>query len=1025
MPSNVHRFDDFELDEGLYQLRRRGTVVRIEPKAFDLLKYLLERRDRVVPKHELLEALWPGAQGDSVLPRYVADARKALGDNASAQRIIKTVHGRGYRFVCPVEHIAASLEPAVADDSPFVGRDDAMGSLGSALDDAFEGLGRLVLLVGEPGIGKTRTASELALRAHARGAIVLTGRCHEGEGAPSLWPWVQILRSASEASELRHRASEDGIAELVPELSKERPELRAELRPLGPAEARFRLFDTITRFFARATRERTVVLLIDDLHWADKSSLILLRFVARELADMHLLVLGTYRDVELGRQHPLSEILGELARERSYARFALKGLGERDVADYVDAISKKGARPDLATAVHRMTEGNPFFMEEVVRLLVHEGKLESRVAAAELALPEGVREALGRRLNGLSDECNQVLAVASVIGRYFSPGVLERVLEMPSERMLELLDEAARHRVVVEPRGATGGYSFSHALIRETLYEELSIVRRVGLHRRIGEVLEHAHASNLGPHLAEVAHHFFQAAPGGDVKKAVLFGIRAAQRASDLLSYEEAAQHYGRVVEAMELEAVDGDTRCDVLLNLGRAQSNAGERRAARETFARVAELARELVLPERLAKAALLFGGPLDYFGMPNDDSLYELLEEARKALGDDGDPGLRAGVLSRLASMPPYSESLDSRTKLSRQAVELARVSTDPEMLSRALGARYWARLGPDHVKERLETGAELLSLSTSARDPSYAALGHEYRFGEHMTLGDVSAADRELIALEAISQKLRRAAELWVVKWFGASRALSDGLLDQAEKMMQEAFELGNQAQHPGAVVVLGGQMLWLAHDRGHSEVFAEGLDVFEEKYPWARRIRPIARAFGHAESGRLAEARVELDAVGALREIPRDEHWLTSLSMLAVACSALEDVPRCSELYDLLTPYAGLATVHGLLRVHSGPVAYYLGLLAWTLRHRGEEARRFEEALDLLEQAREMNDKMGARPHLARGLLQRARVLVEHGDRDDLPRAREAVVRALELATEIGMNAVRASAAQLLDHVERVR
>ena len=402
----------------------------------------------------------------------------------------------------------------------FVGRDKEMDELRAGLEDALSGRGRLMMLVGEPGIGKTRTSEEFATYARLRNAQVVWGRCYEGEGAPAYWPWVQAIRSYVHEREPQQLMSEMGpgaadIAQVVSEVKERLPGLPVPPN-LEPEQARFRLFDSITTFLKNASGQKPMVLVLDDLHWGDKPSLLLLQFLARELRGSRLLVLGTYRDVELRRQHPLSQTLGELGREGLSHRIILRGLSENDVARFVEITS--GAKPPLALvdAVYRETEGNPFFVNEVVRLLVADGRLDKpeSVTSWSVTIPQGVREVVGRRLDHLSDECNRVLTIGSVIGREFDLKTVEKVLSqaeegrMTGDRLIEVLEEAVAARVITEVPNRLDWYSFAHALIRETLYEELSTARRVRLHRQIGEVLE----SDVDAHLSPPP---LCAAPGG------------------------------------------------------------------------------------------------------------------------------------------------------------------------------------------------------------------------------------------------------------------------------------------------------------------------------------------------------------------------------------------------------------------------------------------------------------------------------------------------------------------------------
>ena len=1010
----IFAFGDFELDESLYQLRRRGEVVRLEPKVFDVLAYLVRQRDRVVAKDELLARLWPGEfVSETVLPRCITAARKAVGDNPAGQKVIQTVHGRGYRFVASV---ADDVKRVRADDGAgaerptgaFVGREQAMAELCAALEDALEGRGRLVFLVGEPGIGKTRTAEELGAIARQRGARVYGGRCYEDDGSPAFWPWVQVLRGCVRDVEPRQLASELGaaavdVAELVPELRQSLPHLPAP-PALPPEQARFRLFDGVTRFLGAVARARPLVVVLDDLHWADKASLLLLQFLAREIRDAHVLLVGTYRDVELRRQHPLAQVLGDLAREPLCSRTLLRGLGETDVERYVAAILGSKPSAGMVAEVHRMTEGNPFFVGEVVRLLLAEGRLAHGASLRGL-LPQGVREAIGRRLNALSEECNRVLTLAAVIGREFDLTVLERVAELPRERLLELLDEATGTRILAEPAGAGGRYSFSHTLIRETLYEELTMPLRVRWHRRVGTTLEELHRTNLEPRLPELAHHFFQAAPGGEAEKAIDFATRAAERALRLAAYEEAAAHYERALQAFELNPGDDAVRCGLLLALGDAQSASGERDKSRATFQRAATLARGLGRPADFARAALGFGGRGE-MGMPRDDALLALLDEALRMLGD-GEPALRVRLLARLVGTAPYCDSLETRRTLSQQAVALAQQTGERDTMLVALAARAWALLGPDHVEERLRVATELLRIAEESGDRPMVLYGHEFRMGVFLALGDIPAADREIDAAARVAEETHLPVYSWFATWWRASRALCDGRFDEAERLREEALAIGQRIQHPGAMAIAQGQVLWLGVERGRAfEVFEEGFQFLLDYYPPAMTALRAGEAAYRAEAGEMDEARRCFETLAAhdFADIPRDEHWLVTLTTLALACAPLRDARRAAILYGQLRPFAQRNVVHDLLRTYSGSVSMPLGLLAEAMGNLDAAVRHFEDAL-------KMNTRIGGRPFLARTQYEYARMLLARGRAADRRRAAALLDESLACCRELGLGESR--------------
>jgi predicted ATPase len=396
--------------------------------------------------------------------------------------------------------------------TPFVGREAELAALAVDLDAAAGGRGGVVLLAGEPGVGKTRLAEELAAHATTQGAVVLWGRCWEGEGAPAFWPWVQIVRAYVEAVDpavLRQDmgAGAADIAQVVPAVHDRLPDLPTP-PPVEPEAARFRLFDSLAGFLRAAAARRPLLLVLDDLHWADAPSLALLRFLGRELEGAGLLVVGIYRHTEVDRGHPLLATLADLTRGQHHRRLRLGGLDQREVASFVALVTGVEPSSELASAVHRQTDGNPFFVTEVVRLLASQDRLdhaETDLPALAAGLPEGVRAVVAERLGRLSDGCQGVLEVAAVLGRDFQLPALEPATGLDPARLLELLEEAETARVVAAVPGGLGRWRFAHALVREVLYEGLPAARRIRLHGRVGEALEAVYEADPGPHLADGA----------------------------------------------------------------------------------------------------------------------------------------------------------------------------------------------------------------------------------------------------------------------------------------------------------------------------------------------------------------------------------------------------------------------------------------------------------------------------------------------------------------------------------------
>jgi DNA-binding CsgD family transcriptional regulator len=463
---------------------------------------------------------------------------------------------------------------------PFVGRQEEFQRLRDAFDDARAGRGGLVMITGEPGIGKTRLARELESYAAEHGARVIWGRAHEAGGAPAYWPWVQALRQLAETADgeelrgwLGGGASE--VARIVPDLRERLPDLPAPEPIVDPQSAQFRLFDATTSFIQNAASMTPLVVVLDDLHWADRSTLLLLEHAALELPRANLLLVGTYRDVELGRQHPLEEALAGIGRAERFQTIDLRGLSEEDVAAYVRATTGVEPSAEAMRSVYRETEGNAFFLQEVVAQMAREGTLES----GEVSVPPSVRAAIGRRLSVLSEECNELLRTAAVVGREFSEALLARLSDAGGDQLPELLETALGGGVVQET-GRPGECRFAHALIQETLLEEVRASQRVRLHGRIARALEELHGDRAVDQAAELAHHFAESAvlDRTHATKALGYSQAAGQQAERETAWEEAAAHYRRAV-ALVRDAGDelAEPEPQLLTALGRCYRNAAQ----------------------------------------------------------------------------------------------------------------------------------------------------------------------------------------------------------------------------------------------------------------------------------------------------------------------------------------------------------------------------------------------------------------------------------------------------------------
>ncbi len=888
----------------------------------------------------------------------------------------------------------------------LVGRERELTELRHGLAGALRGRGGLFMVAGDPGVGKTALADEIGAEAVAAGALVLWGRAWEGGGAPAYWPWLRIMRRLAAERDMAPAIDVLGpeagerlgrlMPELVPARAGARPAARAAPDPVDPEAARFQIFDAVTSLLRSAAAERPLVLILDDLHGADHPSLLLLGFLAVHLRESPILVIGTYREAEARLDLQLAGTLGDIIRHGQ--RLPLRGLRERDVAEVVERVAGRRPPERVVRAIHHATEGNPFFVDEVVRLLSAEGRLDSEAQVAGLRIPDGVRETIRHRLAPLPDRARILLLTAAIIGREFRLDTLQRVCELDPDELDAALGEAVDYGVIVEQPPAIGAYAFSHGLIREALYDDLGPQRRGLLHRAVGLALEDLYAADPEPHLAELAHHFFVAATAGELTRAIDYSVRAGRRAMALAAYEEASAHYERALQAFGLqERADVPRRCDLLLALATAQSRAGDTRAARETFLRAAGLARSLDSPERLARAAIGYGAGMGgfEFGVVND-TLIGLLGEAREALGPDDDP-LLARVLGRMAAELYYSHRSEERTRLAEDAVAMARRLGDRATIASALSARFLTLWEPESTERRLEIATDVVALGEEARNRALVLRGHVWRIVSLMELGDWVGVDIELSVHARLAAELRDPMHLWQVPLYAANRAMLEGRLDAAERLAGEAFEVG-RATHPhNAAQLYAVQLFVLRAQQGRVGEVQQSLEEFARRYP-AVAVWRAAATFASAVLSPTDAVRRAFEALcaGDLADVQRDREWLTTIALLIATAARLGDARRSAQLGALIAPHAERTVVSGRGSTCLGPASLYVAIAAAAAGDREQAVASYEAALALAR-------RWGAEPLVAAIRLGLAAVL---GD-EDLVRARELRAQGLEAARRLGL------------------
>jgi class 3 adenylate cyclase/tetratricopeptide (TPR) repeat protein len=925
-----------------------------------------------------------------------------------------------------------SLPPALARSAAgfFVGRDAEVELLGSAWKQATEGSLRIVMVAGEPGIGKTRLAAQLAGQVVEDKGTVWYGRCDEDLGVP-YQPFAEALRpyvAACPLDELAaHVAAHEGeLGRLIPELARRLPEVPPPLQA-EPEVERFRLFEAVGGWLADVASRDPVLLVLDDLHWAAKPTLLLLRHLVAHCESAPALIVGTFRNTEMGRTHPLADTLADLRRLEGVERLTLAGLDPDGVTAFVEATAGQTLEEPgqaLARALHAETEGNPFFVGQMLRHLaetgaisIHDGQWAYDAGLHQHSIPEGAREVIGRRLSRLTETTDRVLQVSSVIGRDFDVDVLTRASGVHEDDVLTSLDEATAARLITEVPDTPDGYTFVHALVRETLYEEVGKSRRVRLHRRVGEVLEDLRAADLGPYFAQLAHHFGQAAERGGIAKAIGYARQAAERATAVLAYEEAAGHYERALALLEREGSPGEaTRGELLVALGQARYGAGEPVQARATCAEAAAIASRQRLPELLARAALAYNdatfAAFVYFDQPAVEAAGRLLRQALDALGD-GETALHALLLAQLSRTLGATATTDEKVLWTTRAREIATDLGDRALLANALDALNWTRDGPAHVKDNLDTARQIVALAHEIGDRPREYWGRIQLGNSLLELGDIAAVDQETSALEQLGAELCSPQYHYFPVLRRAMRALLDGRLEESERLAFEAFAIGQQMHsEEQALGILGAQLFTIRRYQGRLGELEDAVRAEVDRLPLNPAWR-CALCTVLCSQERTPEAREAFEQVAThdFTDLPHDHLYLMCLFQLTETCVYLGDQRRAALLYDLLAPYAHLNIMIKPGVIVVGSVAHCLGQLAATV-HRWEEAETHFEA------AIAFNTGMGAHPATASTQVAYARMLLERHAPGDAERADTLLSVAAATADALGIVSLKADTQALL-------
>jgi tetratricopeptide (TPR) repeat protein/predicted Ser/Thr protein kinase len=782
----------------------------------------------------------------------------------------QSLHGVG---AIDASRIAIAPPPAFAapagSQTALVGRDAELGAMRASWERACAGRRQLVLVGGEPGIGKTRIVGEFA-RSIATSGITLLGRSDQ-EALVPYQPFVEALEWYARECPLglleAQLADVDGVRELahlVPALRR-RTALPAEQIESNPEGQRYRLFEAAAALLSNIAHSRPLLIVLEDLHWADRPTLLMLRHLVRSSHEAPLCLVATYRETELGRTHPLAEILADLRRDEGVARIGLRGLSEGHVEELITHWIGRDSPAALTRAVAENTEGNPFFIGEVLRHLGETGALtrfggrQAPIGGKELGVPEGVREVIGRRLARLSEPCNRVLGLAAVVGREFNLPVLQALAELPEDRLLDVLDEAVGAKLVQEAPGVPGRYAFTHALVRETLYGELTTARRARLHRQVAGTIERLAAPGEEP-LADLAYHYSQAASAADAERAIGYAMRAAERAAAAFALEEAARFYNLALQALDLLPADSasrERRLDLHSRRGRAFGDLGMWAPARHELEFALELLEPGATPQRaevlgqLAKCA---------FWMLDVPAVRRFAREQMSISETLGRDDLVADAMSWIAGVANADGDVVGAAEMDRRA--MARIGGAKTFgLARTVITLYHLGL----IDEALIRASEGMEASRTAQDPNFRVYALQ-----HLGI-TLAGAGRYAEARRAFDELRTFGRQYGVLPMLARGIAMASGVhitlgdYARGEELAHEARELARRVSFAPPLVSSGIDLLFVfarTRDPGRADAIID--DV-------AAAVSSAAGWHGWLWRLRMNEARAELAlAQGQWRE-----------------------------------------------------------------------------------------------------------------------------------------------------------
>lgn len=836
------------------------------------------------------------------------------------------------------------------DKTPFVGRQTELAQLDRYLEQAIRGRGGVVLIGGEPGVGKTRLAEEVALRAQQKGMLNFAGHCFEMEAAIPYAPFVEILEATAET--IPADTFREVMGDSAPELARFAPQIRKMFPDIPPSadlpgeEDRRYTFNSISRYMRRSATLRPIILILDDLHWGDESTLLLLEHLALNLSDVPVLVIGTYRDVELATSRPLARTLETLVRQRAAHRLALKRLTQQDVHAMLHRLSGSDPPRALVEAIFSETEGNAFFVEEVFRHLLEEGKLLDTTGTwrpglqiDELDVPEGVRLVIGRRLDRLRDETKKVLTVGAVLGRVFEFDLISKIDDVAQLDPLEAMDEAEAAHLITSMKGRDARYSFVHELVRQTLLTDISLPRRQRLHLQIASAIEAKHSSNLDRYTSDLAHHLYQAGAAADPDKTIEYLIRAGDHAQSIAAYEDALRGYEAALSLIDDELQRGK----VLYKIGRAKRGL-RGTEAQAAFEEALEIFERLGDKDALIRTCLMIADRHTFSG--EWQRAIAVLERGLEMTGGEQTTYTGAALALQSVALSWSGRHSEAKARLEASA-EFAASLEDPRLAVGVLSARAIHHWVIGEFQECIDAGLEAATALRAAGASWQLATLLGYVHYSLATMGRWEEAEEIHEELWPLAARIGQVATLlFARRWHEVYLHLRSFDLDRSQREAEKDLELTRSSKVPwiaesygwlGTVELLRGnldpaiELLEEAVKRGNKGAF-EG---------WHHAVLILAWAYA-GERDKVLEQVPLLKAAISTEDGTRTLGESSLVAMGAEALGMLGEWDTVTEFHQAVTDALGKE-----MRWRSGVVAPMAAVASMTARASGstEEAEAY--------------------------------------------------------------------------------